>query len=211
MVAEMEETMTSATSSLEQLLPSVLRETWEVFQKSALIFVITALLAAFLSAITLGLLAGPLFVGFIDLVRRARRGEALQVGELFARFDSFGASLIATVLIAVAVAIGCSLLVVPGLLVGLFSGFTLHAIAYERLGAIDAIKRSVQIVREHFLTTLVLFVILSVVQTLGGSVVLGMPPKGLTADCAERAACHATHSAFVQLTDSQAQAPRLSD
>lgn len=184
MVTEVEDAMTSASSSLEQFLPSVLRETWDVFQKNALTFVITALLAVFLAAVTLGLLAGPLFVGFIDLVRRARRGEAVQVGELFARFDSFGSSLIATVLIAVAIAIGCSLLVVPGLLVALFSGFTLHAIAYERLGAVDAIKRSAQIVRGHFLNTLVLFVILSVLQTLGGSVVLGMLltlPLGLIA------------------------------
>src|ERR1700754_4556176 len=103
MVTQMEETMTSAPDSLEQFLPSLLRETWEVFQKKALTFVIAALIATFLSAVTLGLLAGPLFVGFIDLVRRARAGEAVQTGEVFGRFDSFGSSLIATLLIGVAV------------------------------------------------------------------------------------------------------------
>jgi uncharacterized membrane protein len=176
--------MTTAPDSLEQFLPSLLRATWEVFQKHALVFVIGAIVVTFLSAFTLGLLAGPLFVGFIDLVRRAHRGEAVQVGEVFSRFDSFGSSVVATFLIAICVAIGCSLLLVPGLLVALFSGFTLHAIAYERLSAVDAIKRSVQIVREHFLSVVVVFLLVSVVQTLGGSVVLGVLltlPLGLIA------------------------------
>jgi uncharacterized membrane protein len=170
----MEETMTSAPNALEQFLPSVLRETWGVFQKNALTFVIAALIAAFLSGITIGLLTGPLFVGFVDLVRRARRGEAVQMGEVFGRFDSFGSSLVATILIGIAVIVGSCLLVVPGLLAALFSAFSLHVIAYQRASAIDAIKRSVQIVRDNFLITLVLFLLVSVLQTLGGSVVLGV-------------------------------------
>jgi hypothetical protein len=170
----MEETIMSEPNSLEQFLLSVLRETWAVFQKNALTFVLAALVATFLSAVTLGILAGPLFVGFIDLVRRARQGEAVQMGELFNRFDSFASSVIATFLIVIAVAIGCSLLVLPGLLIALFSGYTLQAIAYERLSAFDSIKRSVQIVRAHFVNTLVLFLLVSVVQTLGGSALLGV-------------------------------------
>jgi hypothetical protein len=170
----MEETIMSEPNSLEQFLLSVLRETWAVFQKNALTFVLAALVATFLSAVTLGILAGPLFVGFIDLVRRARQSEAVQTGELFNRFDSFASSVIATFLIVIAVAIGCSLLVLPGLLIALFSGFTLQAIAYERLSAFDSIKRSVQIVRAHFVNTLVLFLLVSVVQTLGGSALLGV-------------------------------------
>ena len=47
--------------------------------------------------------------------------------------------------------------------------FTLHAIAYERLGAIGAIKRSVQLVRTNFLNVLVLMLLISLAQTIGGS------------------------------------------
>jgi hypothetical protein len=180
----MEEIMTSATDSLEQLLPAVLRETWDVFKNNALTFAIAALLCAFISALTLGILAGPLFVGFIDLVRRARRAEAVQIGEVFNRFDSFGSSVLATFLIAIAIIVGCSLLVLPGVVVALFSGFTLHVIAYDRASAFDSIKRSIQLVRQHFLPTLALFVIVSVVQAIGGSALLGVLltlPLGLIA------------------------------
>ena len=175
--------MTSAPDALEEFLPSMLRDTWEVFRKQALVFALAALVLLFLSAASAGVLAGPLFVGFIDMVRRARSGEALQVGDLFGRFDSFASGLIAMVLIVLAVAVG-SLLVLPGLLAALFSGFTFHAIAYERLSAIDAIKHSLQVVRAHFLSVVVVFLLVSVAQTLGGSALFGVlltAPLGMIA------------------------------
>ena len=50
----------------------------------------------------------------------------------------------------------------------------LHAIAYEKLSAIDAIKRSVQIVKDHFIQSIALFVLISIAQAIGGAVVLGL-------------------------------------
>jgi uncharacterized membrane protein len=82
--------------------------------------------------------------------------------------------LIALFLIAIAVCIGSFLLVAPGMLAALFSGFTLHAIAYERLSAVDAIKRSFQIVKDHFIQSIALFVVISIAQAIGGAVVLGL-------------------------------------
>jgi uncharacterized membrane protein len=167
--------MTDVTSeSLESFLGTVLRESWELFKKNALVFVLASVVAALTAACTLGILAGPVFVGLIEIVRRAQRGEPVQIGDVFSRFDSFLPSLIALLLIGIAVCIGSFLLVAPGLLAALFSGFTLHAIAYERLSAVDAIKRSFQIVKEHFIQSIALFVVISIAQAIGGAVVLGL-------------------------------------
>jgi membrane-anchored glycerophosphoryl diester phosphodiesterase (GDPDase) len=167
--------MTEATpESLESFLGAVLRESWELFKKHALVFVLASIAAALVAGISLGILAGPMFVGLIEVVRRARRGEAVQIGDVFSRFDSFLPSAIALLLIGIAVCIGSFLLVAPGLLAALFSGFVLHAIAYERLTAIDAIKRSFQIVKDHFIQSIALFVSISIAQAIGGAVVLGL-------------------------------------
>lgn len=167
--------MTDATpESLESFLGAVLRESWELFKKNALVFVLASIAAMLAAAITFGILAGPVFVGLIDIVRRAQRAEPVQVGDVFKRFDSFLPSAIALLLIGIAVCIGSFLLVAPGLLAALFSGFTLHAIAYERLSAIDAIKRSFQIVKDHFIQSIALFVLISIAQAVGGAVVLGL-------------------------------------
>lgn len=167
--------MTDATpESLESFLGAVLRESWELFKKNALVFVLASVVATLAAVVTLGILAGPVFVGLIEIVRRAQRAEPVQIGDVFNRFDSFLPSAIALLLIGLAVCIGSFLLVAPGLLAALFSGFTLHAIAYERLSAIDAIKRSFQIVKDNFIQSIALFVLISVAQAIGGTVVLGL-------------------------------------
>ena len=160
--------------SLESFLGAVLRDSWELFKKNALVLVLASIIATLLASISFGILAGPLFVGLIEIVRRAHRAEPVQLGDVFARFDSFLPSVIALLLVGIAVCIGSFLLVAPGLLAALFSGFVLHAIAYERLSAIDAIKRSFQIVKDHFVQSIALFVLISVAQTVGGAVVLGL-------------------------------------
>jgi hypothetical protein len=160
--------------SLESFLGAVLRESWELFKKNALVFVLASIVATIVATVTFGILAGPVFVGVIEIVRKAQRGEPVQVGDVFSRFDSFLPSAIALLLVGIAVCIGSFLLVAPGLLAALFSGFVLHAIAYERLTAIDAIKRSFQIVKDHFIQSIALFVVLSIVQAIGGAVVLGL-------------------------------------
>jgi uncharacterized membrane protein len=163
-----------APESLEAFLEVVLRDSWELFKKNALVFVLASLLATMVAAVSLGILAGPLFVGLIEVVRRAQRGESVQVSDVFGRFDSFVSSTLALILIGIAVCIGSLLLLAPGLLAALFSGFTLHAIAFERSTAADAIKRSFRVVKDHFIQSIALFVLISLAHSVGGAVVLGL-------------------------------------
>jgi len=162
------------SESLEQFFSSLARDSWALFQRDPLTFVLSAVVAMLVGGLSLGILAGPLAVGLFDMVRRAERGEPIEVGQVFERFDSLVSCLVAFVLIGCAVGLGCALLVLPGLAAALFCSFTLQAIAYEQLTGIAAIKRSIGIVRVHFLKVLVLVAALSVAQTLGGSVVFGL-------------------------------------
>lgn len=160
--------------SFDDFVLSVLRETWDTFRREALVYVLAAVVLSLLSVISLGLLAGPLTIGFIELVRRGRRGELLAVSILFSRFDTWIPSLVALVVIAIAVTIGMCLLVAPGLIAALFSTYTLHAIAYEGVSGIDAIRRSIALVRGSFLPSLALVFLVSVAQAIGGSVGFGV-------------------------------------
>jgi uncharacterized membrane protein len=65
-------------------------------------------------------------------------------------------------------------LIVPGLLIALFTIFALPAIAYEDAGPFDAIGRSYEIVKSNFVNVLLLSLVLSVVQGVGGAVLVGM-------------------------------------
>ncbi|MDB4973756.1 MAG: hypothetical protein JWN48_2097 [Myxococcaceae bacterium] len=168
------ETTMAELEAPDQFALGVARQSWDLFKRDPLMFVMAGAVMLIGSGVSLGLLAGPLHVGFIELCRRARRGEPVSVGILFSRFDSLVASLVAFTIIFLGVLIGFFLLVIPGLVVGVFSMFTLHAITYENLGGIDAIRRSIGLVRSNLVPALVLLIMLAVVQSIGGVVIFGV-------------------------------------
>lgn len=161
-------------TTLEQFFTELARDTWLLFRRHALTFVLGSVLTSLLGALSLGVLLGPLLVGMFTLVQRAHRGEEIRVGQLFERFDSLVPSGFALLLVLMAAGLGCLLFVLPGVLVLLFASYVLQVIAYERLQALAALKRSATVVRAHFLLTLLLVAALSVLQGLGGSLLFGL-------------------------------------
>lgn len=164
----------AVSEAIDQFVLSVLRDSWEVFRRDALVFVVASVVLLLVSALTLGILAAPLTIGFIEMVRRGRQGEPLALGLLFSRFDAFVPSLVATTLIFLAVFVGMLLLVLPGLVAALFSAFAMHAIAYEHATGVDSIRRSVELVRENFLPALALVLVVAVAHAIGSAVVFGI-------------------------------------
>lgn len=160
--------------SLDQYALGVVRDTWDLFRRDPLLYLIAGLAVFFLSAITLGLCAGPLTAGYIELVRHARRNEPLALGIVFSRFDTWVPSLVASGLILVAVLIGFLLFIIPGLVVAVVTIFTLTVITYENTTGVAAIRRSIEIVRTSPGQTLALLLLLLVLHALGSILVLGM-------------------------------------
>src|SRR5688572_18047486 len=131
---------------LEPFLKGVWSRSWQLFQQNALTFILASLLVMVLSVVSVGILIGPLSIGYIEMVRKAGRNESVQVGDVFRGFDFFLPGFVATLLIGLAVFVGCILLLLPGIAVAILTAFTLHAIAFENLGVMAAISRSVKLV-----------------------------------------------------------------
>ena len=153
---------------------SVTRDTWELLKRDPFMFLIAALLVSLLSAVSLGLIAGPLSAGFIELTRRARRSEPLAVGIVFSRFDTLIPSAVAFVLITLALLVGLCLLLLPGLIVAVTTMFTLPVMTYENSGGVSGIRRSFELVRAHVGHALVLLLIVALLHGLGSLLVVGM-------------------------------------
>jgi uncharacterized membrane protein len=162
------------TEPLEPFLKGVWTRSWQLFQANAITFILASLLVTVLCVVSLGILIGPLSIGYIELVRKAGRGEPIAVGDVFRGFDFFLPGVLATLLIGLAFLVGCLLLVLPGIAVAFLSAFTLHAIAFENLGVIAAITRSVKLVMDNLVNVLILMFAAAVVHAIGGSVLLGM-------------------------------------
>ena len=79
---------------------------------------------------------------------------------------------IASVLLCIIIGIGFMLLFIPGLVALFFLLFTLPAVVLDNFGAVDAIKKSIDIVKANVFRHLVLFIALIVIWIIFAIVTL---------------------------------------
>ena len=62
---------------------------WGTFKKNVLTHVVCTLLVVVVAGISAVLLVGPMMVGYMRMIERETRGEAVQIGDVFRGFDDF--------------------------------------------------------------------------------------------------------------------------
>ena len=158
----------------EDIIKTTLSEAWSLFTNDFVLYVLAGLLLLVVSGVSLGLLSGTMSVGFVMLVEKRRRGEDANAMDIFDGFSQFGASLIATLLISIGIAIGLFIFVLPGLIFGLAMLFTYPAIAIDNESATGGMAKSFSIITENFVLCFMFLLIVSVLSGLGGAVVFGI-------------------------------------
>jgi lysylphosphatidylglycerol synthetase-like protein (DUF2156 family) len=149
---------------------------WRLFQADMGVLIVGGILATVVSAVTCGLLAGPLMVGMLLIAQRLLKNDPVkpQAGDVFKGFDSFVQALLLSVIATVAIMV-LSILPIIGQLAGLIvcavMMWALAFIAYEKATAIDAIKKVFELAKSgSFTVPLVFAVIASLIGSLGAIV-----------------------------------------
>lgn len=158
---------------VESFVSRSTREAWQTFKADPLLYIAGSLVVAVVSVLSVLLLAGPLTVGFVKLVRRRRRGESARITDVFDGLSQFAPSFVAFVLIAIATVIGMLLFVVPGLLVLVVSCFAFHEIAYRKAHAGDAVRASFHVAKRNPLHVLIMLIGVAALNALGSAVLFG--------------------------------------
>jgi len=158
----------------EDVVQDTLSEAWSLFTSDFVLWIIAGLIMLIVTVVSFGILAGPMTVGFIQLVERRRRDEPASATDIFDGFEQFGASLIAFILICIGVTIGMVLLVLPGLFFGFATAFAFHAIAIDDDDAAGALAKSFELIRKDFALSAVFLVIVLVLNGIGGAVSFGI-------------------------------------
>ena len=156
---------------------------WETFTKSVGVHIVLALIVGLGSAVTIGILAGPLMCGWFYIILRQLREPDYepQIGDVGKGFEVFGQSLLACVLIVVgSIVVGFILSVLPvlGQLLSIAAGWAIAAcvlfvfplIIDRNAGAIDAIKLSFETIRPAFWGFFGFAVLISVVSGIGAAI-----------------------------------------
>lgn len=87
----------------------------------------------------------------------------------FFRFERLGALVLAALLVGIGTAVGTLAFYVGAIVFGFFAQFTLFFVVDKRLGAIDAIKASFQLAYRNFATAALLYLVVLVASSIGGS------------------------------------------
>lgn len=162
----------SDLSQQDRVLTDILEESWEIFRKDLLVYLIAAVICAILIGLSLGILSGTMAVGLCLLVRRLRNGEEAGATSVLDGFSHFLSSTLATLVILIGVTVGLALLVLPGLFLMAAWSMTFHAMAFENLGVGAALARSYDIFKQNSLLVVLLLIVLGLLNTLSSVLVL---------------------------------------
>jgi len=120
---------------------------------------IGALLGGFIFTLIGGILSLVASGVTIVMARDALATREPSMGDaLSAVMGRLGDVLIASILVMIIVGVGMMLLVIPGILAAFFLIFTLPAVLLDRLGAIEAIKRSFTLVKNNVVPVLLFLI-----------------------------------------------------
>lgn len=146
---------------------------WKLFKENMGLLVVAGLLAGLLTIVTCGLLSGPMTVGFFLVIQRLIKNDPVkpQAGDIFKGFDFFVQSLL---LFIILLALGFLLGIIPvvgqivGFLLGSLMMWGMMFVAYQKLSAMDALKKIYELAKTgDFTMPLVLGVIANLVAGLG--------------------------------------------
>lgn len=162
--------------NFKELVESALSQS----MKNIVPLIILTLVFVGLSTISLGILAPVMSAGYTaSLLDMIRTGKEPSPKDVFSKINLFLPLTLFAVTLLVAVAIGFLFLFLPGLIllavVTFYMIYMIPLMVDKNLGVVDAIKQSIALVRQADLFDhIVIIVIYSIVQALGGSTLVGM-------------------------------------
>jgi len=158
-------------------IETLLKDSWEIFQKNMVAYIVGALITIFGSIIVIT--SAPLAYGLTYMAAKGARGETVEIADVFAGFkpDKFIQSWILFLIIMIPIFIGFLLLVIPGMIIGIvFSVIFLYALplmVIKDLGAVDALKESLEIAKANLQDTVILVVIVMILNAIGSAIWIG--------------------------------------
>lgn len=140
---------------------------WNIFKKNAVTHVVCTLLVSAVSGVSAGLLAGPMVVGYMRMIEREDRGEAVSIGDVFRGFDDLVPALVAGLISMLALAVGFALCFLPGLLIMALPSVALYLVARGERDGVAAFSRAWTTVTKNLGSAFVGALVLSVVGSVG--------------------------------------------
>lgn len=158
-------------------IETLLKDSWEIFQKNLVAYIIGALITIFGSIFLIT--SAPLAYGLAHMAAKGARGEIVEIADVFAGFklDKFIQSWVLFLIIMIPIFIGFLLLVIPGIIISIaFAIIFLYALplmVVKDVGAVDSLKESLEIAKANPQDTIVLVVVVMILNAIGSAIWIG--------------------------------------
>lgn len=129
-------------------------------------FIFGYLIQSPISALT-GVVSTPLFLGYGVATRKLQQGERIHIADFFKPFDRFIELLIGVVVMAVMIAVGFVLLVIPGFFLMVALILAPYFIYYEGQGFWESITGSRKVIQKRWLSVFIFILLLGLINALG--------------------------------------------
>ncbi len=136
-------------------------------RKDPVTHIVATLLTAIIGNVSLGLLAGPMFVGYMRLVKIEDEGGKASIGDVFKGFDDFVPALLAVLVGGIVVGVGFMLCIIPGVLIMALVPTAAYLVAVGEPDGINALKRAWEAIKENLVGSCVCALVLAIIGSLG--------------------------------------------
>lgn len=140
---------------------------WNLYKKNLVTHVVCTFLLMVVSGMSGGLLLGPMLVGYMRMIEREDRGEAVQIGDIFRGFDDFVPAFVAGLISTLVVSLGFFLCFIPGLLIMALPSVALYRVARGERDGVAAFNQAWRTVTGNLGSAFVCALVLGVVGGLG--------------------------------------------
>ena len=151
-------------------IETIMTDSWNIFKNNIVAYIIGTLIAVIGSIFIITI--APLFYGLTYMAVRGMKGETVEINDVFEGFNNFIRSWVFVIAAGILLMIGYFFLIIPGIILSILLIYALPLLVLRDYGGIDAIKESINIGKENFTDTLVLFVIIVVLNAIGGAIPL---------------------------------------
>ena len=136
-------------------------------KKDPVTHIVATLLVGIVGGVSAGLLSGPMFVGYMRMIKVEDEGGKAEIADVFKGFDDFVPALLAVLLSSIIVSVGFMFCILPGLLVMALVPTAAYLVAVGEKDGVNAIKRAFSAVKENLLGAFICSLILGIVGSLG--------------------------------------------
>ncbi len=136
-------------------------------KKDPITHIVATLLVGIVGGVSAGLLSGPMFVGYMRMIKIEDEGGKAEIADVFKGFDDFVPALLAVLLSSIIVSVGFMFCILPGLLLMALVPTAAYLVAVGEKDGVNAIKRAFSAVKENLLGAFICSLILGIVGSLG--------------------------------------------